>query len=75
MAQMTQLRVAAGLNLAAACAGAVFFALNLYRLIAIHDVGSRRSPQIGFLFLYGCGAYFFWGRYRYYAGMGRGAGT
>jgi hypothetical protein len=64
MSQQTQLRVAASLNLAASCAGVVFFVFNLYRLIAIHQIGSRRSSQIAFLFLYGCGAYFFWGRYR-----------
>jgi hypothetical protein len=56
--------VAAALNLAASCAGVVFFAFNLYRLIAMHQIGSRQSPQIAFLFLYGCGAYFFWRRYR-----------
>lgn len=69
-----QVRIAVGLNLLAACAGVVFFALTAYRLIVVHNLGSLQSPGIGFLFLFGCGAYFFWGRYRYYSGMGRGGG-
>jgi hypothetical protein len=64
MSPQTQLRITAVLNLAASCAGAIFFVFNLYRLIGIHHIGSRQSPQIAFLFLYACGAYFFWGRYR-----------
>jgi hypothetical protein len=63
MSPQTQLRVAASLNLAASCAGAIFFVLNLYRLVT-HQAGSRQSLTAAFLILYACGAYFFWGRYR-----------
>jgi hypothetical protein len=71
MAQTMQVRVAAGLNLVASCAGVVFFALNLYRLILGHQVGGRKGMLFVWLAVYGFGAYFFWGRYRYFAGMGR----
>jgi hypothetical protein len=63
MSPLTQLRIAATLNLAASCTGAIFFVFNLYRLIS-HQAGSRQSMTAAFLILYAFGAYFFWGRYR-----------
>jgi ABC-type nickel/cobalt efflux system permease component RcnA len=64
MSQQTQLRVTGSLNLAASCAGAIFFVLNLYRLITVHQASNRRWLLVAFLVLYAFGAYFFWGRYR-----------
>jgi hypothetical protein len=65
----TQLRVTAGLNLLASCAGVVFFALNLYRLFAPHQTGSHRALLVVLLFVYAYAAWFFWGRYRYFTGL------
>jgi hypothetical protein len=64
MSQSVQLRVAAGLNLIAACVGAVFFVLDLFRLVTRHPSGSLLFRDLAFLVFFGLGAYVFWGRYR-----------
>jgi hypothetical protein len=64
-----QVRLAAGLNLLAACAGVVFFALTAYRLAMGRVHGAM---WIVWLVVYAGAAWFFWGQYRHYSGMGRG---
>jgi hypothetical protein len=64
MSQPVQLRVAVGLNLIAACVGAVFFALDLFRLFTRHPSGGQLFRDLAFLVFFGLGAYVFWGRYR-----------
>jgi hypothetical protein len=71
MSQTTQVRVAAGLNLTAACAGAVFFALDAFKLARTRPSGGLLFKEMAFLVLFGVGALVFWGRYRYFSGMGR----
>ena len=72
MAQATQVRVAAGLNLIAACAGVVFFAFYGFKLVTTRPSGGQLFKELAFLVFFGLGAYVFWGRYRYFSGLGRG---
>jgi hypothetical protein len=72
MAQGMQVRVAAGLNLIAACAGLVFFALYGFRLVTTRPSGALLFKDLAFLVFFGIGAWVFWGRYRHFSGLGRG---
>jgi hypothetical protein len=71
MSQTTQLRVTAGLNLIAACAGVVFFALYGFKLVTTRPSGALLFKELAFLVFFGIGAWAFWGRYRHFSGMGR----